>query len=105
MKKHTAQTAAALLLIAAVTLYRLCVGFGSHAVWIYNFSPLAAVALCGGIYLPRRLAFAAPMAALLLSDVLLNWHYGAPPVSGEMMSRYIAIAAVTGLGYLLRNRA
>jgi hypothetical protein len=105
MKKHTAQTAAALLLIAAVTLYRLCVGFGSHGVWLYNFSPLAAVALCGGIYLPRRLAFAAPIAALLLSDVLLNWHYGAPPVSGEMISRYFAIGAVTGLGFFLRNRA
>ena len=105
MKNQTAQTIAALLLLAAITLYRLCVGFGAHGVWLYNFSPVAAVALCGSIYLPRRMAVMVPIAAMLISDVLLNWHYGAAPVSGEMISRYVALAAVIGIGFALRNRA
>ncbi|HEX4085220.1 MAG TPA: DUF6580 family putative transport protein [Chthoniobacteraceae bacterium] len=105
MKNQTPQTIAALLLLAAIILYRLCIGFGAHEVWLYNFSPLAAVALCGAIYLPRRMAVIVPIAALLVSDLLLNWHYGAALVSGEMVSRYAALAAVIGIGFALRNRA
>jgi len=41
-----------------------------------NFSPIAAMALFGGAYLPRRaLAFAAPFGALILSDALLGGFY------------------------------
>jgi hypothetical protein len=41
-----------------------------------NFSPIAAMALFSGAYLPKRvLAFAAPFGALLLSDVLLGGFY------------------------------
>jgi hypothetical protein len=36
-----------------------------------NFSPIAAMALFSGAYLPKRvLAFAAPFGALILSDAL-----------------------------------
>jgi hypothetical protein len=105
MKNHTARTAAALMLLAAVTIYRLCVGFqGGHLPWLENFAPVAAVALCGGIYLPRRLAFIVPLGALFISDIFLNWHYGYPLVSVEMISRYLALAASVGLGFALRNR-
>ena len=41
-----------------------------------NFSPIAAMALFSGAYLPKRaLAFAAPFGALVLSDVLLGGVY------------------------------
>ena len=41
-----------------------------------NFSPIAAMALFSGAYLPKRLlAFVAPFGALLLSDVLLGGFY------------------------------
>ena len=41
-----------------------------------NFSPIAAMALFSGAYLPKReLAFVAPFAALLLSDVALGGFY------------------------------
>jgi hypothetical protein len=105
MKKQTAHNVAALLLLAAITLYRLCVGFHGHLPWLENFAPVAAVALCGGIYLPRRLAVLVPLGALLISDIALNWHYNAALVSGEMVSRYVALAATVGIGYALRNRA
>jgi hypothetical protein len=106
MKNHTAQTAAAFLLLAAVILYRLCLGLqGGHLPWLENFAPVAAIALCGGIYLPRRLAFAVPLAALFVSDIFLNWHYGYALVSPEMISRYLALAASVGIGFALRGRA
>ena len=41
-----------------------------------NFSPIAAMALFSGAYLPRRaIAFAAPFGALVLSDALLGGFY------------------------------
>ncbi|QNM83958.1 hypothetical protein H8M03_02340 [Sphingomonas sabuli] len=41
-----------------------------------NSSPIAAMALFGGAYLPKRaLAFVAPFGALLLSDLLLSGFY------------------------------
>lgn len=105
MKNQTTQTAAALLLLAAITLYRLCIGFHGHLPWLENFAPVAAIALCGGIYLPRRLALAVPLGALFLSDLFLNRHYGYAVVSPEMLSRYLALAAAVGIGFALRNRA
>jgi hypothetical protein len=42
-----------------------------------NVSPIAAMALFGGAYMPRRaLAFIAPFAALLLSDAVLGFYAG-----------------------------
>jgi ABC-type Fe3+-siderophore transport system permease subunit len=106
MKNQTARTASALVLLAAITLYRLCIGLQTgHLPWLENFAPVAAVALCGGIYLPRRLAFIVPLGALFISDLFLNRHFHAPLVSPEMISRYVALAASVGIGFTLRNRA
>ena len=42
-----------------------------------NFTPIGAMALFSGAYLGRRvLAFAAPLAALLLSDLVLGFYPG-----------------------------
>ena len=106
MKNTSKVSLAACILFAAAVLYRLILGFaGNHAGFLNNFSPLAAVALCGGIYLPRRLAFVIPLAALFVSDLVLNWHYGYSMVSVEMISRYLALAASVGIGLCLRDRA
>jgi len=105
MKNQTARTAAALSLLAAIIFYRLLIGFQpGHLPWLENFAPVAAIALCGGIYLPRRLAFAVPLGGLLISDMALNAHFGYPLLSPEMISRYIALAATVGIGFAVRNR-
>jgi len=50
-----------------------------------NFTPIGAMALFSGAYLAdRRLAFAAPLAALLLSDAVLGFHSGMPFVYGSV---------------------
>jgi hypothetical protein len=53
-----------------------------------NFTPIGAMALFGGAYLGRRwLAFAAPLGALLLSDLVLGFYDG-------MWVQYLAVAMV-----------
>jgi hypothetical protein len=53
-----------------------------------NFTPIGAMALFGGAYLGRRwLAFVAPLAALLLSDLVLGFYAG-------MWVQYLAVALI-----------
>ncbi|HET7316312.1 MAG TPA: DUF6580 family putative transport protein, partial [Sphingomicrobium sp.] len=42
-----------------------------------NFSPIAAMALFSGAYMPKRaLSFIAPFGALLMSDAVLGFYAG-----------------------------
>jgi hypothetical protein len=58
-----------------------------------NFSPIDAMALFSGAYLGRRwLAFAAPLGALLLSDLVLGFYPG-------MWVQYLTVALVVLIGW------
>jgi hypothetical protein len=60
-----------------------------------NFSPIDAMALFSGAYLGRRaLAFAAPLAALFLSDLVLGFYAGMDFV-------YASVALVVLIGWAL----
>lgn len=41
---------------------------------IPNITPIAAIALFGGVYLNKRLAFILPLAAMLISDYFIGFH-------------------------------
>ncbi|HYI42955.1 MAG TPA: DUF6580 family putative transport protein [Sphingomicrobium sp.] len=63
-----------------------------------NFSPIAAVALFSGAYLSRRpLAFVAPIAALLLSDIFLGFY-------PELLFVYFSVAATVLIGWAISKR-
>jgi hypothetical protein len=99
---------AAFVLLAVVVIYRVVSGFAGSAdySWLHNFAPVAAVALCGAVYLPRRLAIVLPLAALSLSDVILNlFHYHVGIVTLETIPSYLALALIAMLGFALRGRA
>jgi hypothetical protein len=40
-----------------------------------NFSAVYALVFCGGVFLPRKLAWWLPLATLLVTDLALNIHY------------------------------
>jgi hypothetical protein len=63
-----------------------------------NFSAAYALAFCAGVYFPGRLAWWLPMSVLLVTDLLLNQHYGAPLLSGYMALNYAAYAVLILLG-------
>ncbi|MEI8046383.1 MAG: DUF6580 family putative transport protein [Bacteroidota bacterium] len=80
-----------LIMIAAGALMRLI----PH--WP-NFTPIAAIALFGGTFLKRKdLAFAIPIAAMLLSDLILGFH-------STMFSVYISFIAIVGMGLVLHRK-
>lgn len=96
---------AAFALFAAAIFYRVGCGFATgHTSWLPNFSPLAAIALCGAIYLPRRIAFVLPLAVLFLSDLVLNAHFGATLFSADLLSRYAVLTGIVAIGIVLRKK-
>lgn len=63
----------------------------------YNFTPLTAIALFGGVYFTNKyLAWGLPLAALLLSDMFLGFHSMMPVVYG-------CFAIMVLIGFSLRN--
>ena len=98
----------ALILILSAVAYRIAAGFLIHsgsALWLSNFAPMAAIALCGAAYFPAKFKFAVPLGALFISDLVLNYVYGAPLVQAQMFGHYLGLALVGLLGWMLQNRA
>lgn len=100
----------AVLLLVAAVVWRVLLGVTHSADfgWLHNFAPLSAIALCGAAFLPRRLAFSLPLAALFVSDLMLNVHYAKTHadvtlVSTEMLARYGALAFIAWMGWSLRK--
>jgi hypothetical protein len=64
-----------------------------------NFTPIGAMALFSGAYLGRRgvIAFAAPLGALFLSDLVLGFYHGMPTV-------YFSVALIVVVGSLSLQR-
>jgi len=96
----------ALLLIISAIAYRIVTGLFAQpgSIGLLNFAPLAAIALCAAAYFPRKYKFTVPMIALLISDVVLNIHYGFSLLSPFVLSHYLGFALVGCLGLLLQNR-
>ena len=63
-----------------------------------NFSPIDAMALFSGAYLGRRwVAFLTPLAALLLSDIVLGLYHGIATV-------YATVALIVVIGWWVSSR-
>jgi hypothetical protein len=98
----------ALILILSAVAYRIAAVFliqSGQASWLANFAPLAAIALCGAVYFPPKLKFTVPLGALFVSDLFLNYHYGASLVQMEMIGHYLGLVLVGLIGLALQNRA
>lgn len=96
---------AALVVFAGAVIYRFGAALlaDSHPGWLHNFAPLTAIALCGALLFPRRIALWLPLAVLLASDVVLNLHYKAPILSAELLLRYGALALIGLMGLSLKG--
>lgn len=97
-KRDKSLFALAVFLVVAAALSRL-------ALYPYNFSPIIAMALfAGAVVKDRKFAFALPLLAMLLSDVLFEvfnvaqgfWGWG-------QVVNYLLLAGITVFGFALRR--
>jgi hypothetical protein len=93
----------ALILTLAALLYRLLfVLAGAPFEWA-NFSPLASIFLCSGVFFPSKRAALWPALGLLLSDLLVNAYYHAPLLDARMIPGYFCFGIIYLLGLYLRR--
>ena len=98
----------ALILTLSAVAYRIAAGLLIHsgtALWLSNFAPMAAIALCGAAYFPPKFKFIVPLGALFVSDLVLNYVYGAPLLQAQMVGHYIAFLLIALIGLGLQDRA
>ena len=97
----------AFLLVFSAAAYRITTGLLIHsgAIWLSNFTPLAAIALCSAAYFPKKYKFSVPLVTLFISDAVINFRYGAPLLDSQIVVRYVALAVVGYAGLFLQNRA
>jgi hypothetical protein len=69
-----------------------------------NFSPIAAIAIFGGMYLKNWQRFAIPFSAMILSDVILGYHstlafvYGSIAISIFLGKRLQGTNSIINIG-------
>ena len=97
----------AIILVLLAVAYRITTGLMIHSgtVWLSNFAPLAAIALCCGAYLPQRYKFALPLSMLFVSDLILNATYHAALFDPQILCRYLALALIGLIGLAVRKHA
>jgi hypothetical protein len=84
----------AIVLIALAILCRL----SSPVLATWNFVPIGAVALYAGSRLPRRWAWLVPVAAVVLSDLVLDFGTARPWFEFTRWTVYATLAATSLLG-------
>lgn len=105
--KLSSTSSARVAVLAGVLILLLAVFRVLRAVWmpeLPNFSPIAAVALCGGLFLPGWIAWALPLGALVVSDVVLSVVLGFSPFSAGQALVWVSVAGVVGLGRWMASR-
>jgi hypothetical protein len=68
-----------------------------------NISPLAALALCGGMMFPTRIAFMLTFGTFITSDIILNLKYEQPIINYYSLFLLVLFAVIFTCGYLLRK--
>jgi hypothetical protein len=89
----------ATLLIVLAVFCRLT----SPILHTWNFVPMGAVALFAGARLPKRWAWAVPVAAFILSDLALDYGTSRPIFDATRITSYATLAVTALLGLFAKG--
>lgn len=94
-----------LLILIFVAIRTLPAYAGDGAVQaLANISPMAALALCGGMFFPRHIGAGLTFGAFITSDILLNLHYHQPLVNPYSIILLLVFSILFMSGHFLRRR-
>jgi len=95
-----------IILLFCFVSVRLLPAFSETAIAeaLANISPLAALALCGAMLLPLRMAAILTFGTFLISDVVLNLKYGFAIINVYSVFLLFVFALLYWLGHSLRNK-
>lgn len=87
-------------LVLAAVAYRTLTAYFAI---LRNFAPFMAIPFCAGIYFSRRSAWAISLAALVLSDILINARLGIPLFNWFSVVNYATYFIGALIGYAVRH--
>ncbi|MEZ5329044.1 MAG: DUF6580 family putative transport protein [Verrucomicrobiales bacterium] len=85
-----------LILVLAVFCTRLLTLAGDLSV-VASLSPIIALTLCGAAFFKHRWEMALPLVAFVVSDILINFAYGVPPLG---VHTFVALAVYGGIAVM-----
>ncbi len=92
------------VLFVTAVVYRIVVGIlAPKYQFLLDFTPIAALALCGPMIFKKKTVLILPLSILLVSDIALNAYYGVALVSTYMLPRCLALVLIAVLGFSLRD--
>ena len=96
-----------LLLLVSIILFRIAPSLGgSEAVGaMAGWSPLMALALCGAAFFPKRWAFGAGLAAVLVPHFAINLLQGYPVWDANLLLMVATVLVVSALGLVIGKKA
>ena len=101
MTKNSKKTSASFIFIASTILIAAASRLFPH---IPNFTPIAAMALFGGVYFSdKRLAIVLPLIAMILSDIAIQLIYGWG-FHDTIIYVYVAFILTSFIGIMLRTK-
>jgi hypothetical protein len=97
----------AIFLLASVIILRLAPWLrGQEAVEAFaGFTPLMGYALCGGVFLPRRLALWFPLMAVVVTHGIINHLDGKPFLHYYGIVSAAGVVAVSAVGVVVKKKA
>ena len=97
----------AIILLAAIILFRVApwLGGSDTVSAISGVSPLMAFALCSGVFLPKKWALWFPVAAVLVTHVVINVIAGQPVIHWYAVLTIAAVAVVAAAGVVVKKKA
>jgi hypothetical protein len=108
--KNTNSRIALMMGLMIVAAFSRLQPYNAEATWqLWNFTPVAAIALFGGMMFDRNrlMAFALPLAAMLLSDVAIallkgfEWGF----YGWSQVVNYACFAAIVAIGLRFKNNS
>lgn len=101
MTKNSKKISASFIFIASTILIAAASRLFPH---IPNFTPIAAMALFGGVYFSdKRLAIVLPLIAMILSDIAIQLIYGWG-FHDTIIYVYVAFILTSFIGIMLRTK-
>jgi len=97
----------AVILLAAIVFFRLAPWLAGNEMVqaAAGFTPLMAYALCGGAFLPKRIALWFPVVAVVLTHGVINAVDGKPFIHAYGLVTAAAVVAVSVLGVVIKKKA
>src|SRR5262245_37252438 len=95
----------AVFLLVSIIILRLAPWLSGSEVALSGYTPMLGYALCGGVFLPRKIALWFPLLAVVVTHGMVNVLAGKAFIHPAGIATVVAVVIVTAAGISVRKKA